>query len=164
LLTDAWLDLDELLSGDWRIAKRASLKPNCGHRRNGSGRCVGEVMISAHKVLFRPFDSLCQGFLFHGSHRKLRGSIRARSISAAPAVLDRYPHGVTGHVVHGVRSIQARCKLKTNAVTRSPGRIPTTAVRIGWTCLNPKTWSRDQVSLFKHDEPSTQPTTRSRSP
>ena len=41
--------------------------------------------------------------------REPPGSIRARCIPLAPVRLDRYPHGVTGHVAHPVRSIQARC-------------------------------------------------------
>jgi len=41
-------------------------------------------------------------------HCAIRGSIRARCISAALAALNRYRRGFTGHVAHPVRSILAR--------------------------------------------------------
>ena len=47
-----------------------------------------------HSFLFRPFRSFSPDDVF------------VVCISAAPAALDRYPRGVTGHVAHPIRSIR----------------------------------------------------------
>ncbi len=51
-------------------------------------------------------SSRCARPLPSRRYRPCRSSHSLHCISAAPAALDRYPRGVTGHVAHPIRSIQ----------------------------------------------------------